>query len=91
MKAVFVELPAFERNRSNYLDDAAFHALQTELLKNPDAGDIIIGSGDCESCASLTLAAARVSAVGFASFISGGWLAGSFGFTHCMTRVSSMI
>ena len=41
MKAVFVELPAFERYRSDYLDDGAFLALQNLLMKQPEAGDPI--------------------------------------------------
>lgn len=45
MKAVFVELPAFERHRGEYLDDTAFRALQTELMRNPVAGDLIEGTG----------------------------------------------
>jgi hypothetical protein len=40
MKAIFVELPAFERRRADYLDDDAFLALQNLLMKNPTAGDI---------------------------------------------------
>ncbi len=45
MKAVFVELPAFERLRADYLDDAAFGRLQDALMKNPEAGDVIQGTG----------------------------------------------
>ena len=45
MKAVFVELPAFERYRADYLDDAAFGALQQALMKNPGAGEVIEGTG----------------------------------------------
>lgn len=45
MKATFIELPAFERHRSDYLDDEAFRALQEELMKNPEAGDLIEGTG----------------------------------------------
>ena len=45
MKATFVELPAFERYRSNYLDDDAFLALQNLLMKHPEAGDAIQGAG----------------------------------------------
>ena len=45
MKAVFVELPAFERYRAQYLDDAAFGDLQHALMKNPEAGDVIEGTG----------------------------------------------
>jgi hypothetical protein len=39
MKLVFVELPAFERHRADYLDDKGFRALQNLLMKNPEAGD----------------------------------------------------
>ena len=45
MKALFVELPAFERNRSAYLTDEAFRGLQNAMLKNPEAGDLITGTG----------------------------------------------
>ena len=45
MKAVFVELPAFERHRANYLDDAQFQALQLAMMANPDAGDVISATG----------------------------------------------
>ncbi len=45
MKALFVELPAFERHRSEYLDDEAFSALQKTLMANPEAGDVIRGTG----------------------------------------------
>jgi hypothetical protein len=44
-KAVFVELPAFERRRDDYLDDRAFRALQDLLMKNPEAGDVIPDTG----------------------------------------------
>ena len=45
MKAVFVELPAFERHRADYLDDAAFAGLQQALMKNPEVGEVIEGTG----------------------------------------------
>lgn len=45
MKAVFIELPAFERYRQDYLDDAGFRALQNDLMRNPEAGDLIEGTG----------------------------------------------
>jgi hypothetical protein len=38
MKAVFVELPAFERHRADYLDDDAFRGLENLLMKHPEAG-----------------------------------------------------
>ena len=43
MKAVFVELPPFERYRAIYLDDDAFHGLQRLLMLNPEAGALIPG------------------------------------------------
>ena len=45
VKAAFVELPAFERHRSDYLDDEGFRALQNQLLADPAAGDVIKGTG----------------------------------------------
>ena len=45
MKAVFVELPAFERFRADYLDDLAFARLQQALMKDPKTGDVIEGTG----------------------------------------------
>ena len=45
MRAVFIELPAFERNREIYLDDAGFGLLQQTLMANPDAGEVIQGTG----------------------------------------------
>jgi len=45
MKAVFVELPAFARHRSSYLDDEGFLELQNLLMKQPEAGDPIQDTG----------------------------------------------
>ena len=45
MKALFVELLAFTRYRSDYLNDDGFLGLQNFLLKNPEAGDVIEGTG----------------------------------------------
>jgi hypothetical protein len=45
MKAVFVELPSFERHRVNYLDDRAFADFQVSLMRDPAAGDLIEGTG----------------------------------------------
>ncbi len=45
MKATFVELPPFERVRPDYLDDKAYQQLQLELMANPEAGDVIEGTG----------------------------------------------
>ena len=43
--AVFVELPAFERHRADYLDEAGFRGLQELLLAHPQAGDVVEGTG----------------------------------------------
>ena len=45
MKAVFVELPPFERYRADYLDDDAFLRLQQLLMLNPEVGALIPGTG----------------------------------------------
>lgn len=45
MKAVFVELPPFDRYRAEYLDDDAFLRLQRLLMLNPEAGALIPGTG----------------------------------------------
>src|SRR5574340_97376 len=45
VKAVFVELPAFDRHRDEYLSDEAFRMLQATLMKSPEAGDAIEGTG----------------------------------------------
>lgn len=45
MNALFKELPAFERVRSDYLDDDGFRSLQELLIKNPQAGVVIQGTG----------------------------------------------
>src|SRR5881398_853050 len=45
MTAVFVELPAFERHRADYLHDDAFRKLQSLLMLNPEAGDLIPDTG----------------------------------------------
>jgi len=45
MQAVFVELPAFSRHRAEYLNDEGFRELQDALMKAPEAGDLIEGTG----------------------------------------------
>lgn len=45
MQALFIELPAFARYRSQYLDDEGFLALQQRLLEHPVQGDVIMGTG----------------------------------------------
>ena len=45
MKATFIELPPFERHRQDYLSDENFRELQKTLMENPEAGDVIEGTG----------------------------------------------
>ena len=45
MQALFVELPAFLRHRADYLDDEGFRSLQQAMMKNPEAGSVIDGTG----------------------------------------------
>ena len=45
MKAVFIELPAFERHRDRYLDEDGFRLLQEMLMTHPEAGDLMEGTG----------------------------------------------
>jgi hypothetical protein len=41
----FIEAPAFTRRVSDYLTDDEYRALQTELSRNPDQGDLMPGTG----------------------------------------------
>ena len=45
MNALFIELPPFQRHRKDYLDDELLRSFQIELMKNPEAGDVIEGTG----------------------------------------------
>jgi hypothetical protein len=36
----FIESPAFTRHLSQYLDDEGYKALQNELARNPQAGEM---------------------------------------------------
>lgn len=45
MKAIFIELPSFERHRQSYISDESFRDLQNELMENPETGDVIEGTG----------------------------------------------
>ena len=41
----FVELPSFERFRENYLTDDEYKDFQRLLMSDPQAGDVITGTG----------------------------------------------
>ena len=42
---VFVEMPVFERIREQFLTDESYHALQSRILENPEAGVLMQGTG----------------------------------------------
>jgi hypothetical protein len=90
VKAVFVELPAFERYRAEYFSDEAFTILQAILMKSPEAGDVIEGTGGLRK---LRFADARrgKGKRGGLRVIYYWWEAGcSSGSTRSMTRMSEM-
>lgn len=62
VKAVFVELPAFDSHRGEYLSDEAFRMLQATLMKSPEAGDPIEAPVACASFVLLKHDAARANA-----------------------------
>jgi len=41
----FIESPAFTRHLPQYLADDGYKALQNELARNPEAGDLMPGTG----------------------------------------------
>ncbi len=41
----FIESSRFAKQLSHYLSEEEFNALQQALIKNPEAGDVIKGSG----------------------------------------------
>ncbi len=45
MNATFVELPAFEKYRENYINDDSYKEFQQLLIENPSAGDVIENTG----------------------------------------------
>ncbi|BDT69970.1 toxin HigB-2 [Comamonadaceae bacterium OS-1] len=45
MRATFVELPPFQRVRSDYMTDERYRLLQWELMQFPEMGDVIEGTG----------------------------------------------
>ena len=59
MKAVFIELPSFERHRANYLDDDDFRSLQNLLMLQPRLATQFPVPVDCARYVSLTPAVVR--------------------------------
>jgi hypothetical protein len=86
MKATFVELPAFERHRAKYLDDAGFSELQLELMRNPEAGDVIEGTGGLRKLRFMDKRRGKGKRGGLRVIITGGLLECSSGYSLCSTR-----
>lgn len=86
MKAVFVELPAFERNRATYLTDDEFKSLQERLMKNPEAGDMIEGTGGLRKVRHGDPRRGKGTRGDYASSTTGGVVALSFGCLPSTTR-----
>lgn len=42
---IFIETSLFTKYRSNYLDDEVYRSLQDFLMQQPEAGDLIQGTG----------------------------------------------
>ncbi|MCG6307032.1 type II toxin-antitoxin system RelE/ParE family toxin [Vibrio alginolyticus] len=41
----FIETPLFESQRKEMLTDEEFRALQSDIIKNPEMGSLIVGTG----------------------------------------------
>ena len=72
VKAVFVELPPFERHRSEYFDDNSFSMLQQLLMLNPQAGAVIPGTGGYGSYAMQMNAVGKANVAALELFTTGG-------------------
>jgi len=88
MDALFIELPAFERHRKDYLSDELFHGFQQELMKNPEAGDVIEGTGGYARSASSMRDATKVNAGACGSFTTGGQVPRSSGYSPCTANTN---
>ena len=66
---LFIETPTFTKQITTLLPDDAYKELQSALMANPDAGDLIKGVAVFGNCAGVAPAAANVA--GFAPYISG--------------------
>ncbi len=88
MKAIFVEIPAFERYRKDYLDDEAFRKLQAAMMLNLETGDVIEGTGGLRKMRFADPRRGKGKRGGFyGSFITGGQVVCSSGSLPSMTRM----
>ena len=86
MKALFVELPAFAKYRADYLDDEGFRGLQQSLLKNPEAGDVIEGTGGLRKLRHGDQRRGKGKRGGLRVIFTGGMEVGNSGSSPCTTR-----
>jgi hypothetical protein len=86
VKAVFVELPAFERHRTEYFDDDAFRELQDLLMLHPEAGDLIPGTGGLRKVRFADKRRGKGNVVDSESSITGGTPVRSSGYLQFTTK-----
>jgi hypothetical protein len=91
MKAVFIELPPFERHRTDYLDDDAFSRLQDVLMDNPEAGEVIEGTGGLRKVRFADSSRAKGKRGVCESSVTTGPADLSSGCSRCMTRTRWLI
>jgi len=86
MLALFVELPAFERLRNEYLDDESFRAMQNAMMDDPSVGDVIQGTGGLRKLRWMDKRRGKGKRGGL-RVIYFYWIRGSeFGLSSCKTR-----
>jgi len=87
VEATFIELPAFERHREDYLDDNGFRALQNLLMKHPEAGDLIPNTGGLRKLRFKDVRRGKGKRGGLRGSTTGGILDFSSGFSLSTTRM----
>jgi hypothetical protein len=60
----FIETKLFTRLVQEYLTDDAYRELQTVLIEQPEAGDVIPGSAACGSSAGVRPAGGSAAGIG---------------------------
>jgi hypothetical protein len=91
MKAVFIELPAFERLRDDYLDDDSFSQLQGVLMTNPAAGDVIEGTGGLRKLRFGDSRRSKGKRGGLRVITTAGPVDRNSGYSPCTTRTRCLI
>ncbi|WP_229255272.1 hypothetical protein [Duganella phyllosphaerae] len=91
MDATFVELPPFERHRAQYFNDEEFRGFQRLLLKQPDAGAVIQGTGGLRRYALPIRHGKKASAADCVSSTPTGFRVASSGRSPCMEKMCGTI